>query len=426
MSKQCPNCRTAHPDDLEFCPFDGAALADAPSDLPQARPRKFAGTRVGMAVPKSATQELAARRSVVANPPPNASQATPQAGSTLRNLLDRGPLPTDLAVARVALIAETLGTDGRLENLTPDQVRYATEDGTGNPVIQRDLKPGVMEAATYRAPEAGAGRLEPAAQVYALGCILFEALTGQKPFRANGLDDLRRRHATAAAPAVRQVRRDCVLPPVLEVELQRAMRKRPGDRHAHPLAFATAIRAAVRDDERSTLALGAEEAAFLKQMLAGDTGDRPPVLVAPPAPVPTSPAPPAPPAPRRSVAGPIVAGVLGVLLLVGVVVGVWLALRPPPSVVTVQVAAPSPPPPVVPAPEPPPAVDATVAVDAEEADDVVVEDVDAGADVHTDAESSRRRPPVHHVKPTRPGTPSQPTKPKPHEPDRPDNGPVTF
>jgi serine/threonine protein kinase len=423
VSKQCPNCRTAHPDDLEFCPFDGAALADAPSDLPQAKPRKFAGTRVGMAVPKSATQELATRRRELSNRPSDVGQAVSSAGSSLRNLLDRGALPTDLAVARLALVAETLGTDGRLEHLTPDLVRYASSDGTGNPTLQRDQKPDLMEAAAYRAPEAGAGRLEPAAQVYALGCMLFEALTGQKPFQASGLDDLRRRHASTAAPAVRQVRRDCVLPPVLEVELQRAMRKRPGDRHTHPLAFATAIRAAVRDDERSTLALGAEEAAFLKQMLAGDTGDRPPVLVAPPAPVAALPA---PPPQRRSVAGPIVAGVLGVLLLVGVVVGVWLALRPPPTVVAVQVAPPAPPPPVAPTPELPPAVDAAVAVDVEEAPDVVVEDVDAGLDIRADADSSRRRPPAHHVKPTRPGTPSQPTKPKPHEPDRPDNGPVTF
>jgi hypothetical protein len=59
------------------------------------------------------------------------------------------------------------------------------------------------------------------------------------------------------------------LPPSLELEIQRALKKRPGDRHASATAFAMAIRASNREDDRSTIALNASHTQALQEMLGG-------------------------------------------------------------------------------------------------------------------------------------------------------------
>jgi len=201
--------------------------------------------------------------------------ALPDAGGvTLRALIDQGPWPTDVAVARLAALADLVAaTPGRTTPITPGSVRYSSGDGSGRPTLDAAI-PSPADIAPYRAPELDHSPAGTQADVYALGCILFEAIAGKAPFRGQNPAEVRKRHASAAAPGVRQVRVDCELSPTLELEIQRALKKRPGDRHPGPAAFAQAIRATMRDDDRATMALGATEAAFLQQLLAS-SGEAP-------------------------------------------------------------------------------------------------------------------------------------------------------
>ncbi len=206
-------------------------------------------------------------------------------GLTLADLLAKGPLATDLATSRIAELADVLAADRNAVHgaLSPRHIRYASKDFSGRPTILAPdaVRLDPLEAAAYLAPElartaANSAEVEPAtlaADIYALGCILFECLTGRPPFKGKTEAEVQKRHATAAAPAVRQVRLDCELPPALEIEIQRALKKRPGDRHPSLQHLSQALRAAVRDDDRATMALGSGEAAFLQQLLQQQGGE---------------------------------------------------------------------------------------------------------------------------------------------------------
>ena len=297
-------------------------------------------------------------------PPPAAPPAsipavapamTPTPATTLSKLIETsGSLPTGVAVARVCDVAELLMRGRPPPPLTPAHIAYPDAAGAGKPrwTERGQLDPGYV--AQYHAPDQDAGA-SPASDVYVLGCILFEALTGKAPFRGKTVEEIVRKQTMAAAPAVRQVKIDCDLPPALEVELQRALKKRPGDRHPSAAAFAEAIRNAVREDDRSTTALDVSEAAFLHQLLQGghaapaQSGSQhatggpgpttasgrgapatPPVKAIVPA---TSPRIPAPPKPVVAVEAPQPAkrtGLIAGVVVVGIVViagGAFLALR---------------------------------------------------------------------------------------------------
>lgn len=437
MAKTCPECSQSHPDALEFCPLDGKRLVES------AAGRRYPSTMLGMSPLPGAGR-------------PAAPVAAPPAGISLAELLARGPLATDQATSKVSDICDALAADHAKPHgaLTPAHIRYAGADGQGRPTI---LEPGAIAtepllAAAYRAPESDAGPATTAIDVYALGCILFECLTGRSPFKGRTVEELAKRHAAAAAPAVRQVRVDCELPPALEVELQRALKKRPGDRHATLQHFSQGLRSAVRYDDRATMALGAGEAAFLHQLLQQGSGAasaatpgpvgaaravrvappgmRPPQNAAPstrPLPPPPPPVQP-PPVEEIAVITPVKKGnlalVLGALVIVGAVAGlaVWLVTRAPPpppapepvaAAVPVKVAIAEPPKVIVPPPAP----------------DIVEEPLDAGVDAEEPDAGSVEEPVIakdHKRPPPRGKTaPTSPEVKKP-PPEKHDPRPETF
>ncbi len=342
MAKFCPKCQESQPDELEFCPLDGATLLAAPpSGVPAPPPPGRAGRRPPPSVMVGAAQSVAesgapagqnhhrptmhmagdalhtalaaqsdASAPAIAAPPPAAVSApgasigprtgstAPMAasvaaaaapapaadtgyGSTLHDLLKKGPLSLEAALARIGLVAETVAMQRTATHgaLTPWHVRFDSKDATGKPKIAPpEAVTDLAQLAPYRAPELDKKLPEatttPSAEVYALGCILFEAIAGRTPFTGTPAEQAKR-HATAAAPPLRMVRRDCELPPALEVEIQRALKKRPGDRHPTAAAFANAMRVANREDDRATMALNVTDAAMLQELLAGGGGSAP-------------------------------------------------------------------------------------------------------------------------------------------------------
>lgn len=103
----------------------------------------------------------------------------------------------------------------------------------------------------YMSPEQAAGEreLDARCDIYALGCVLYEALVGQPPFAGPTAQAVLARHALDPVPPLRSVRRE--IPVALEAVVQRALAKAPADRFRTAGEFAAALEQSARDDERA-------------------------------------------------------------------------------------------------------------------------------------------------------------------------------
>lgn len=98
----------------------------------------------------------------------------------------------------------------------------------------------VLGTPGYMAPEILAGAApSPASDLYALGVLLYELLTGHRPFEADALGELLRRVASEPAPDLRQRRPD--LAPALAAQVAALLAKVPGQRPAGAAAVAAAL-----------------------------------------------------------------------------------------------------------------------------------------------------------------------------------------
>ena len=77
------------------------------------------------------------------------------------------------------------------------------------------------------------------ADIYALGCVLYEMLAGQPPFTGPTAQSIMARHAVDAVPSLQTVRQ--TVGPGLEVVVLRSLAKVPADRFATARAFADAL-----------------------------------------------------------------------------------------------------------------------------------------------------------------------------------------
>ncbi|HWN82966.1 MAG TPA: protein kinase [Candidatus Udaeobacter sp.] len=103
----------------------------------------------------------------------------------------------------------------------------------------------------YMSPEQASGErnLGPASDVYSLGCVLFELLAGEAPFKGGTLQESLVRRFTTEAPRVRSVRADT--PAACDAAVAKAMARDLSQRFASALTFADALAKSVeRADAR--------------------------------------------------------------------------------------------------------------------------------------------------------------------------------
>ncbi|MFV9503280.1 MAG: serine/threonine protein kinase [Oscillochloridaceae bacterium umkhey_bin13] len=105
----------------------------------------------------------------------------------------------------------------------------------------------LLDQAHYRAPELSQGQpATPATTVYALGLLLFELLTGERPMRGDDARAVALAHLQTRIPALSQARPSLYLPSV-ERLLARATARAPEHRHPDAQAFANDLDALWRE-----------------------------------------------------------------------------------------------------------------------------------------------------------------------------------
>ncbi|WP_428267636.1 protein kinase domain-containing protein [Haliangium sp.] len=183
------------------------------------------------------------------------------AGESLRALLDDGPLPPPRALAVMRQIlaglahAHEQGITHR--DIKPDNIMIDSAGTFGDRVCILDfglakLREGatglttgfVIGTPSYMAPEQTLVQpVDERTDIYAAGVVLFEILTGDKPFRADEVAELMRQHREAPVPALADKAPGLVVSPALEAAVRTAMAKQPENRFPSAAEFATALEA---------------------------------------------------------------------------------------------------------------------------------------------------------------------------------------
>jgi len=140
-----------------------------------------------------------------------------------------------------------------LEPRRPERSADAASSEVDNALISHQSLTGtVMGTAGYMSPEQAHGKvneIDQRSDTFSFGCILFEAVTGQKPFTGNSVIESFHKVIYEAAPPIKEFNPSA--PPDLERIVQRCLEKNKEDRYQTIRDVATELMELCRDLESS-------------------------------------------------------------------------------------------------------------------------------------------------------------------------------
>jgi WD40 repeat protein/serine/threonine protein kinase len=183
-------------------------------------------------------------------------------GGSLKQLFRQGPQTPRRSAELLAALAQAVHTAHLAgivhRDLKPSNILLA-EDGTAKVsdfgLAKRCEEPGqtqtgqILGTPEYMAPEQARGESKsvgPAADVYALGAILYEALTGHPPFQGTVIVETLQKVQSDEPVPPRQ--RAAGVPADLETVCLKALRKEPGDRYPTAREFAEELDRFLHDE----------------------------------------------------------------------------------------------------------------------------------------------------------------------------------
>ncbi len=177
------------------------------------------------------------------------------AGTTLAAALRTGPLPVTQAIAVACEVLDALDHSHR-HGIVHRDIKPSNIMLTG-PTAVKVLDFGIAKALTdtatrltgsggapgtpaYLSPEQISGAsIDHRADLYAMGCLLHELLTGEPPFRADSPFAVMHHHLFSEPVPVSRLRPQ--VPPAVEAVITRALSKDPADRFPDAAAMRTAL-----------------------------------------------------------------------------------------------------------------------------------------------------------------------------------------
>ncbi|MDY7089133.1 MAG: diguanylate cyclase [Actinomycetota bacterium] len=201
-------------------------------------------------------------------------------GGSLADLLGAGPLDPVRVVELAAQLARGLAAAHRVGLVHRDVKPGNIMVSPGHPaklidfgLAQLGQGDGTAEdhavgTFLYTSPEQSGMLKRPVdgrSDLYSLGVVLFECLTGQLPFESADVGELLRRHAVAPVPDLNEL---CPgVHPALVAVVERLLAKDPDDRYPDPAALLADLRACPGGE-------AAEEPAAVRWPLAGRDAER--------------------------------------------------------------------------------------------------------------------------------------------------------
>jgi serine/threonine-protein kinase len=277
-------------------------------------------------------------------------------GRTLKEIVARTALPPEraIAIAKQILVAARFAHRRNVihRDLKPHNVILDAEDnvkvtdfGIARAGASDITEVGaIMGTAQYLSPEQAQGRpVTEASDLYSIGIVLYEMLTGRAPFDGDSAVAVALKHVNQPAPSPREIVPE--LPPELEAVVLKALAKDPAHRYSDADSFIkdlVAVEARLREgpvDVESTAVFAPVAAATAPTALA----PAPPVAAEPPPPpVALEPGPPPPPVGeppeehperrRRWLVAALVAGLAALALVAFLLLGSQDQVTVPPVV----------------------------------------------------------------------------------------------
>jgi len=172
-------------------------------------------------------------------PPAEAIRLTTEALNALQYAHERGLIHRDIKPGN--MLSEA---DGKLMLCDFGLVKVFSAEGENKSAFDTasETGPAITGTPEYMPPEQIHGQPSPASDIYAVGVVLYEMLTGVRPFTSNSVMSVLMKQLNEQPRPLREI--NPRISPQLESAVLRALEKDPSRRYQRPIDFLQALRRA--------------------------------------------------------------------------------------------------------------------------------------------------------------------------------------